>query len=103
MPLTINERDFLAAFIHEAVTDPFKGPATDLLHRKGIYYDDVLHLMTAYYREHAPDQEGLGGKHDSDPPPPPWPDRQSVMRRDQELKQELALSQEDSEPVKISL
>jgi hypothetical protein len=43
MPLTDHERDFLAGFIHEAVTDPFKGPATNELHRRNIYYADLSH------------------------------------------------------------
>ena len=33
MLLTDREREFLAAFIYEATTDPFKGPATEELHR----------------------------------------------------------------------
>src|SRR6266576_2692742 len=56
MLLTDREREFLAAFIHEATTDPFKGPATEELHRRNIYYTHLSHLMTAYYRENPLDQ-----------------------------------------------
>jgi hypothetical protein len=89
MLLTDRERQFLAAFIHEATTDPFKGPATEELHRRDIYYTDLSHLMVAYYREAAGDQEGFGGKFDPTPPPCPWKDRESAVRRDQEVDIEL--------------
>jgi hypothetical protein len=49
MLLTDREREFLAAFIYEATTDPFKGPATEELLRRNIYYTDLSHLMAAYY------------------------------------------------------
>lgn len=89
MLLTDREREFLAAFIHEATNDPFKGPATQDLHRRDLYYTDLSHLLTAYYREHAGDQEGLGGKHNLTPPACPWHDRDSALRRDQEVGVEL--------------
>jgi hypothetical protein len=89
MPLSDREREFLAAFIHEATTDPFKGPATEELHRRNIYYNDISHLLTAYYWEHAGGQEGFGGKYDPKPPPCPWGDRDSAARRDHELEVEL--------------
>jgi hypothetical protein len=56
MFLTNSEREFLAAFIREATTDPFNGPATDELHRRDIYYTDLSHLLAAYYREDVGDQ-----------------------------------------------
>jgi hypothetical protein len=85
MLLTDRERRFLAAFIHEATTDPFKGPATEELHRRDIYYTDLSHLMAAYYREAAGDQEGCGDKYNPTPPPCPWKDRESAVRRDREM------------------
>ena len=87
--LTNREREFLAVFIHEATTDPFKGPATEELHRRDIYYTDLSHLMTAYCRESVPDQEGFGGKRAPTPPPCPWKDRDSAVRRDREVEAEL--------------
>ena len=86
MLLTDGERVFLAAFLHEATTDPFKGPATEELHRRNIYYTDLSHLLTAYYREHAGDQEGLGGKRAAAPTPCPWQDRSAAVQRDQPLQ-----------------
>jgi hypothetical protein len=87
--LTDHERAFLAAFISEATTDPFKGPATEELHRRNIYYTDLSHLMTAYYREGPCDQEGFGGKPNPAPPPCPWPDHETAVHRDREVEQEL--------------
>jgi hypothetical protein len=89
MTLTDRERDFLAAFICEATTDPFVGPATDELHRHGIYYSDFRSLMAAYYRERNPDQEGFGGKKNLAPPPCPWPSRETALRRNGEFETEL--------------
>lgn len=89
MLLTDREREFLAAFIHEATTDPFKGPATEDLHRRDIYYTDLSHLVAAYYRESPAEQEGLGGKKVAAPPPCPWKDRQVALQRDQQVETEL--------------
>ena len=86
MLLTECEPDFLAAFIYEATTDPFKGPATEELHRRDIYYTDLSHVIAAYYRENPLHQEGFGGKHYPAPPPCPWLDRESAVRRDREVE-----------------
>jgi hypothetical protein len=86
MLLTEHERAFLAAFIHEATTDPFKGPATEELHRRNIYYTDLPHLMAAYHTEALGEEEGFGGKHNPAPPPCPWKDRDTAVRRDHEVE-----------------
>jgi hypothetical protein len=88
MLLTERERAFLAAFIHEATTDPFKGPATEELQRRDIYYTDLSYLLTAYYRENAGTPERFGGKHDPIPPCP-WQDRETVVHREHEPQAEL--------------
>ena len=85
MLLTDREREFLAAFIYEATTDPFKGPATEELHRLNIYYTDLSHLMTAYYQENPDAQEGFGGRYNPTPPPCPWTDEATAVRRDHEV------------------
>ena len=85
MLLTDREREFLAAFIYEATTDPFKGPATEELHRRNIYYTDIAHLMTAYYHESPDTQEGFGGRYDPSPLPCPWTDEATAVRRDHEV------------------
>lgn len=84
MVLTDRERDFLAAFLAEATTDPFTGPATEELHRRDIYYSDVPHLLAAYYQQSPPDEEGLGGKPNARPPRCPWKDRDRALQRDRE-------------------
>jgi hypothetical protein len=89
MLLTDREREFLAAFICEATTDPFKGPATEELHRRDIYYTDLSHLMTAFYRENAGHREGFGGTRHLTPPACPWTDRDTALRRDREVESEL--------------
>jgi hypothetical protein len=97
MFLTNQEREFLAAFIHEATTDPFKGPATEELHRRDIYYTDLQHLLAAYYQESAGHQPSMGGKHVAALPPCPWQDREAAARRDRHV--EMQLEQATKQPV----
>jgi hypothetical protein len=85
MLLTEREREFLAAFIYEATTDPFKGPATEELHRRDIYYTDLPHLLAAYYRENPGYQQGFAGNKVATLPHCPWSDRETVARRDQQV------------------
>jgi hypothetical protein len=85
MWLTDREREFLAVFISEATTDPFKGPATEELHRRDIYYTDLQHLLAAYYRENPGDQEGFGSYKVATLPLCPWADRETATRRDQQV------------------
>src|SRR4051794_29910580 len=89
MLLTNQEREFLAAFTHEATADPFKGPATEELHRRDIYYTDLSHLLAAYSQESAANQEGVGGKHAATLPPCPWKDRETAVRRDHQVEVQL--------------
>ena len=89
MLLTHREREFLAAFIYEATTDPFKGPATEELHRRNIYYTDLSYLITAYYQEKPGDPEGFGGQDKPTPPPCPWKDRDTAVRRDHQVEVEM--------------
>jgi hypothetical protein len=84
MLLTNREREFLAVFIREATTDPFRGPATDELHRHDIYYTDLSNLLAAYYRECSNDDPESAGA-----PACPWPDREAAAKRDREIGFEL--------------
>jgi hypothetical protein len=97
MLLTNQEREFLTAFIHEATTDPFKGPATEELHRRDIYYTDLGHLLAAYYQESPFDQEGPGGKRVATLPPCPWADRETAAHRNQQVG--TALGRATKQPV----
>jgi hypothetical protein len=89
MLLTNDEREFLAAFVQEATTDPFKGPATEELHRRDIYYTDLQHLLSVYYHETPPDQGGFGGRAVATLPPCPWTDRAMAVGRDHQVQMEL--------------
>jgi hypothetical protein len=98
MLLTNREREFLAAFIHEATTDPFKGPATEELHRRDIYYTDLSHLLAAYYRDSPGDQEGLGGRNVPTAPACPWRDREAATHRDRQVEVELGRARSEPAP-----
>lgn len=89
--LTQQERDFLSAFVFEATTDPFHGPATKELHRRGIYYNDLSWLMALYYREQNPGQQGFGGVFHAIAPPCPWMDRKMALGRDTDARIEIEL------------
>jgi hypothetical protein len=89
MLLTECEREFLAVFVHEATTDPFKGPATEELHRRNIFYSDLSHLLAAYYREDSPMTDRSWSNSASISPACPWPDRDTASQRNQEVEGEL--------------
>src|SRR5438093_9978139 len=91
------EREFFAVFINEATTDPFKGPATEELHRRDIYYTDLHHLLAAYYRESPGDQAGSGSNKVATLPLCPWADRETAARRDQQFG--MALEPATKQPV----
>jgi hypothetical protein len=83
--LTPDEKPFLDVFLHEATTAPFTGPATKALHEIGVEYGDISYLAWAYEQE-VP-RTGFGVGHAADVAPPlPWPDRQSALRRNQQIQ-----------------
>jgi hypothetical protein len=84
--LTAEEKPFLDVFLHEATTAPFTGPATKALHNIGLEYGDISYIAWAY--EQDVPRTGFAVGHAADVAPPlPWRDRQSALRRDQELRQ----------------
>lgn len=84
--LTPTEIEFLDVFLYEATTAPFKGPATKALHGIGVYYSDISYINWAYNRE-VP-LVGFGWGHPADVSPPlPWLDRETALRRNQEIEQ----------------
>lgn len=83
--LKTSEKEFLDVFIHEATTSPFNGPATKALHSIGVEYSDISFINWAYNREAPPSIEGWGHAADVSPPVP-WPDRESALKRDREIK-----------------
>jgi hypothetical protein len=83
--LTPQENRFLDVFLHEATTAPFTGPATKALHNHDLEYGDISYLAWAYEQEVPRTSFAVG--HAADVAPPlPWPNRQSALRRNQEIR-----------------
>jgi hypothetical protein len=83
--LSPEEKPFLDVYLHEATTAPFTGPATKALHKIGVEYGDISFIAWAYEQE-VP-RTGFTVGHASEVAPPlPWPDRQTALRRNQELQ-----------------
>jgi hypothetical protein len=85
MPLTKEERDFLDAYVYEAMHEPFAGPATAELRGRGLYYADLHGLLTAYHRELTAEGTPPLGKHTAKPFPCPWADRDGALCRSRAL------------------
>lgn len=83
--LTPDEKLFLDVYLHEVTTVPFTGQATKALHDIGVEYGDISYLAWAYGQE-VP-RTGFAVGHAADVAPRlPWQDRQSALRRNQELR-----------------
>jgi hypothetical protein len=83
--LAPEENRFLGIFLHEATTAPFTGPATKALQKSGVEYGDISYIAWAYEQE-VP-RTGFEVGHAADVVPPlPWPNRQSALRRNQEIQ-----------------
>jgi hypothetical protein len=83
--LTPEEKRFLDVFLHEATTPPFTGPATVALHRHGLEYGDISYLAWAYEQD-VPRTGFAVGQAADVVPPLPWPDRQSALRRNEQIR-----------------
>lgn len=86
MLLTEEERKFLDAYVYEATHEPFGGPATSDLRRKGVGYSDLNWILTAYQRELSAEGKGAIGIHNSEPPPSPWKTLDQVRLRSQAMQ-----------------
>lgn len=93
--LTPQEKAFLDVFLHEATTSPFTGPATAALHQIGVEYGDLSYLAWAYGQE-VPRSSFEVGHAAEVAPPLPWPTRESVLRRNQEIQR---LWEQEQKPV----
>ena len=84
--LTPQEKEFLDVFLHEATTSPFfSGPASKALSGIGVEYRDISYIAWAYHQEVPPVNFGWG--HSAEAAPPlPWPNREAVLRRDEEIR-----------------
>jgi hypothetical protein len=83
--LTPEENRFLDVFLHEATTAPFTGPATMVLHENGLEYGDISYIAWAYEQD-VPRTGFAVGQAADVVPPLPWSDRQSALRRNQEIR-----------------
>ena len=94
--LTPQEKEFLDVFLHEATTSPFfSGPATKALHALGVEYRDISYLAWAYHQEVGGSEFGWGHAAEA-APPLPWPDRDTVLRRDREIQRTWQARQQPS-------
>ncbi len=93
--LSPQEKSFLDVFLHEATTSPFTGPATKALHQIGVEYSDISYIAWAYNRE-VPRTSFEWGHSADVAPPLPWPDRESVLRRNKEIQR---IREEQRKPV----
>ena len=88
MPLTNEERQFLHAYVFEATQEPFGGPATRDLASRGVFYADILWILTAYHRTYDLPNRWPMGRPELNPPPSPWADLKEATERNQALKEE---------------
>jgi hypothetical protein len=85
MILTREEIAFLDVYCHEGTEPPFGGPATDAMTRIGVQSGDTLNLQWAYLRDKPPGGPVIG-KADPILSPLPWADRETVLRRDLQVR-----------------
>jgi hypothetical protein len=101
MILTHDEIAFLDVYCHEGTQPPFGGPATDALRTIGVHDGDTLNIQWAYLRERPPRGPVIGHAGNT-APPLPWADRETVMRRDAEIKairEQTQLTRNRQQPV----
>lgn len=96
--LTRQEKEFLDVFLHEATTSPFfKGPASQALFAIGVEYKDISFISWAY--EHEVPRTSLEWGHAAEVAPPlPWPNRESVSQRNEEIQRIWEQQREPAHP-----
>ena len=84
--LTPEEKEFLDVFLHEATTSPFfDGPATKALYAIGVEYSDISYIAWAYEQDVPRTRFEIG--HSAEVSPPlPWPARESVSLRNEQIQ-----------------
>jgi hypothetical protein len=86
MILTKEEKEFLDVLLNEASDTPFGGPAHDALNGMGVRYLEIPHICWAYYQDLPPPKPWPWGHRSEISPPLPWPDRETTLRREEELR-----------------
>jgi hypothetical protein len=72
--------------LHEATSSPFfNGPATTARYAIGVEYRDISYIAWAYDHE-VPRTNVEWGHAAAVAPPLPWPNRDAVLRRNQEFQ-----------------
>jgi len=88
--LTAKETAFLDAFLYEATTSPFTGPATRALHEIGVEYGDISYIAWAFEQEVPPTAFELG--HVATVAPPlPWSNREAALDRNKEIERQFEM------------
>src|ERR1700730_3283305 len=85
MILTPDEIAFLDAYCFEATELPFGGAATDVMASIGVHDGDTLNIQWAYLLDKLPSGPVIGNA-SKVAPPLPWPNREAVVRRDEEIR-----------------
>jgi hypothetical protein len=96
--LTLQEKEFLDVFLHEATTSPFfKGPATKALYAIGVEYRDISYIAWAY--NHEVPRTATGWGHAAEVAPPlPWPTQEAVRLRNQAIQRIWEQQREPADP-----
>jgi hypothetical protein len=93
------EKEFLDVFLHEATTSPFfNGPATKALYAIGVEYRDISYLAWAYNHE-VPRTSFEWGHAAEVAPPLPWPNREAVLRRNEEIQR---IWEQERKPARVT-
>jgi len=85
MILTPDEIAFLDTYCFEGTEPPFGGPATDVMASTGVHDGDTLNIQWAYLLDRPPSGPVIG-RASKVAPPLPWPNREAVLRRDEEIR-----------------
>lgn len=85
MILTREELSFLDVYCHEGTEPPFGGPAKNAVSRIGVQDGATLNLQWAYLRDKPPTGPTIGKALEL-VPALPWANRESVLRREKEIR-----------------
>jgi hypothetical protein len=86
MILTPDEIAFLDAYCFEGTEPPFGGAATDVMASIGVHDGDTLNIQWAYLLLATPPSGPVIGNASKVAPHLPWPSREAVLRRDEEIR-----------------
>jgi hypothetical protein len=85
MILTPDEIAFLDAYCFEGTESPFGGAATNVMASIGVHDGDTLNIQWAYLLDRPPSGPVIGNA-SKVAPPLPWPSREAVLQREEEIR-----------------